>query len=567
MNIQLKKIISESLNKTKYKKDFSDEITNINKDIEVKKTIDPKHGDFFTNVAMKMAKIVKESPMDIADQIKSCMLSIKYEEIEKIETVKPGFINFYLKNIQKNSIIQEIVKKDSTLDVFKTDNPKKVHVEFVSANPTGPLHVGHGRGLIFGNTISNLLRAQGHKVFTEYYVNNIGKQIDILTLSIILIILKKKGNLNNEDIYQGTYLTDIASTLDTKFLNEIKLHESGLDECKNLDEYLVKIKSFGDLFNELKENITNIIIEKYIKNDLDTLNVSFSNWFFESELIKNNYVYTVLDDLKNKQLSYIKDGAVWFKSSKYGDEKDRVLVRANGALTYFATDIAYHINKLEKYDHVINVWGADHHGYVPRLTNALKALGYDTEKLSIYLIQFANLYRGDEKISMSTRKGEFITLKSLIDEIGTDAINYFYIDKKRDQHLDFDINTALSKDKDNPVYYIQYAHARIKKILYKIDNIKKHKFNPKSINNKKEQDLIKILNSYGEIYKNSAASLQPQLITNYLFKLSQSFHSYYASTKIIDDNIDYNRIYLLCAIQKILKDGLNLMNIKAPEDM
>ena len=567
MNIQLKKIISESLDKTKYKKDFSDEIININKDIEVQKTINPKHGDFFTNVAMKMAKIVKESPMDIADQIKSCILSLKYEEIEKIETIKPGFINFYLKNIQKNSIIQEIVKKDSTLDVFKTDNPKKIHVEFVSANPTGPLHVGHGRGLIFGNTISNLLRAQGHKVFTEYYVNNIGKQIDILTLSIILIILKKKGKLNNEDIYQGTYLKDIASTLDTKFLNEIKLHESGLDECKSLDEYLIKIKSFGNLFNELKENIINIIIEKYIKNDLDALNVSFSNWFFESELIKNNYVYAVLDDLKNKQLSYIKDEAVWFKSSKYGDEKDRVLVRANGTLTYFATDIAYHINKLEKYDYVINVWGADHHGYVPRLTNALKALGYDAEKLSIYLIQFANLYRGDEKISMSTRKGEFITLKSLIDEIGTDAINYFYIDKKRDQHLDFNINTALSKDKDNPVYYIQYAHARIKKILYKIDNIKKHKFNPESMNNKKEQDLIKILNSYGEIYKNSAASLQPQLITNYLFKLSQSFHSYYASTKIIDDNIDYNRVYLLLAIQKILKDGLNLMNIKAPEDM
>ena len=422
MNIQLKKIISESLNKTKYKKDFSDEITNINKDIEVQKTINPKHGDFFTNVAMKMAKIVKESPMDIADQIKSCILSLKYEEIEKIETIKPGFINFYLKNIQKNSIIQEIIKKDSTLDVFKTDNPKKIHVEFVSANPTGPLHVGHGRGLIFGNTISNLLRAQGHKVFTEYYVNNIGKQIDILTLSIILIMLKKKGNLNNEDIYQGAYLTDIASTLDTKFLNEIKLHESGLDECKSLDEYLIKIKSFGNLFNELKENIINIIIEKYIKNDLDALNVSFSNWFFESELIKNNYVYTVLDDLKNKQLSYIKDEAVWFKSSKYGDEKDRVLVRANGTLTYFATDIAYHINKLEKYDYVINVWGADHHGYVPRLTNALKALGYDTEKLSIYLIQFANLYRGDEKISMSTRKGEFITLKSLIDEIDSSIL-------------------------------------------------------------------------------------------------------------------------------------------------
>ncbi len=567
MNIQLKKIISKSLNKTKYKKDFSDEITNINKDIEVQKTINPKHGDFFTNVAMKMAKIVKESPMDIADQIKSCILSLKYEEIEKIETIKPGFINFYLKNIQKNSIIQEIIKKDSTLDVFKTDNPKKIHVEFVSANPTGPLHVGHGRGLIFGNTISNLLRAQGHKVFTEYYVNNIGKQIDILTLSIILIMLKKKGNLNNEDIYQGAYLTDIASTLDTKFLNEIKLHESGLDECKSLDEYLIKIKSFGNLFNELKENIINIIIEKYIKNDLDALNVSFSNWFFESELIKNNYVYTVLDDLKNKQLSYIKDEAVWFKSSKYGDEKDRVLVRANGALTYFATDIAYHINKLEKYDYVINVWGADHHGYVPRLTNALKALGYDTEKLSIYLIQFANLYRGDEKISMSTRKGEFITLKSLIDEIGTDAINYFYIDKKRDQHLDFNINTALSKDKDNPVYYIQYAHARIKKILYKIDNIKKYKFNPESMNDKKEKGLIKLLNSYGEIYKNSAALLQPQLITNYLFKLSQSFHSYYASTKIIDDNINYSRVYLLSAIQRILKDGLNLMNIKAPEDM
>ena len=254
------------------------------------------------------------------------------------------------------------------------------------------------------------------------------------------------------------------------------------------------------------------------------------------------------------------------RSTKYGDDKDRVLVRANGALTYFATDIAYHSLKLDKYDYIINIWGSDHHGYVPRLTNALKGIGYDTNKISIHLIQFANLYRDGEKMSMSTRSGEFITLKSLVDEIGSDAINFFYINKKIEQHLDFDINTALSKDKDNPVYYIQYAHARIEKIISKV-NLKDLDFDDTKLIDPKEQDLLRLLNNYEETFSVAMDTLQPQMITNYLYKLSQSFHSYYANIKIIDDEINYSRVSLVIAIQKVLKNGLNLFDINAPEDM
>ena len=566
MNIKIKKIIESCLQEI----DLEDEVISKTLSsvdfVEVQKTTSESHGDYYSNIAMKLSKFLRKNPETIAKQIKAIILEKKYEQIKNIEVKKPGFINFFIENSARASIVTKIIKSKNIFDGFKSMNPKKIHLEFVSANPTGPLHVGHGRGLIYGKTLCSILRTQGHDVHTEYYVNNIGKQIDILSISVVLSLMNLKKPFTDVDIYNGKYISTIASKLKIKYEDKLIPLKNDLTKKDSFSSFLEYIMVNLDSYLELRNSVIDIIIYEYIKIDLDELDVVFSNWFLESELIKNNFVYNILDKIKDKDLSYLKDGAIWFKSTKYGDDKDRVLVRANGALTYFATDIAYHSIKLKKYDQIINVWGSDHHGYVPRLLNALKGIGYDTTKISIHLIQFANLYRDGEKISMSTRSGEFITLKSLIDEIGSDAINFFYIDKKIEQHLDFDINTALSKDKDNPVYYIQYAHARIEKIKSKID-LNKLDFDNAQLLESKEQALLRLLNSYEDTFRMAINTLQPQMITNYLYKLSQSFHSYYGNIKIIDDEINYSRVSLIIAIQKVLKDGLNLFNINAPEDM
>ncbi|MBT3696962.1 MAG: arginine--tRNA ligase [Gammaproteobacteria bacterium] len=566
MNIEIKNIIESYLLET-----TSDENINpreISKEgyIEVQKTTNELHGDYYSNIAMKLSKVLKKNPVDIGEDIKKGLLGRKHPQIKNIEIKKPGFINFFIEDSKRASIVTDIIKNNNIFEKFKTKIKKNIHIEFVSANPTGPLHVGHGRGLIFGKTLSNMLRIQGHNVFTEYYVNNIGKQIDILSISVILSLIDLKRPFDDVDIYKGKYISTVANKLKLKYRDLLLIHKDSLSGNKVYESFLGSLKKDFNSYLVFRDTVIDIIINDYIKKDLEDLNVQFSNWFHESELIKDNFVYQILEKIKSKGLSYVKDGAVWFKSTKYGDDKDRVLVRANSALTYFATDIAYHSLKLDKYDHIINIWGSDHHGYVPRLTNALKGIGYDTDKMSIHLIQFANLYRDGEKMSMSTRSGEFITLKSLADEIGPDAINFFYINKKIEQHLDFEINTALSKDKDNPVYYIQYAHARIEKIIQKVstDNLN---FDDRELIDPKEQELLRLLNSYVQTIEQAMDTLQPQLITNYLYKLSQSFHSYYANVKIIGEEINYSRVSLVMAVQKILKNGLNLFDISAPEDM
>ena len=566
MNIEIKNIIESYLLETTSNEDINP--IEISKEgyIEVQKTTNELHGDYYSNIAMKLSKVLKKNPVDIGEDIKKGLLDRKHPQIKNIEIKKPGFINFFLEDSKRASIVTDIIKNKNIFGKFKTKRKKNIHVEFVSANPTGPLHVGHGRGLIFGKTLSNILRIQGHNVFTEYYVNNIGKQIDILSISVILSLINLKKPFDDVDIYKGKYISIVADRLKSQYRDLLIICKDSLSSNNNYESFLESLKKDFNAYLIFRESVIDIIINDYIKKDLENLNVQFSNWFHESELIKDNFVYQILEKIKSKDLSYTKDGAVWFKSTKYGDDKDRVLVRANGALTYFATDIAYHSLKLDKYDHIINIWGSDHHGYVPRLTNALKGIGYDTDKMSIHLIQFANLYRDGKKMSMSTRSGEFITLKSLVDEIGSDAINFFYINKKIEQHLDFEINTALSKDKDNPVYYIQYAHARIEKIIQKV-NLNDLDFKDTALIDPREQDLLRLLNSYEQTINQAMDTLQPQLITNYLYKLSQSFHSYYANVKIIDGVINYSRVSLVMAIQKVLNNGLSLLDINAPKDM
>ena len=566
MNIEIKNIIEAYLLEATLDEDINP--IEISKEgfIEVQKTTNELHGDYYSNIAMKLSKVLKKNPMDIGEHIKKGLLGKKHPQVKKIEIKKPGFINFFIEDSKRASIVTDIIQSKDIFKNFKTKTKKNIHIEFVSANPTGPLHVGHGRGLIFGKTLSNILRIQGHNVFTEYYVNNIGKQIDILSISVILSIVDLKNPFDDVDIYKGKYIATVADKLKLQYKDSLLVCKNSLSSNNTYESFLNILREDFKPYLIFRDSVIDIIINDYIKKDLDDLNVEFSNWFHESELIKDDFVYKILEKIKSKDLSYVRDGAVWFKSTKYGDDKDRVLVRANGALTYFATDIAYHSLKLDKYDYIINIWGSDHHGYVSRLTNALKGIGYDTNKISIHLIQFANLYRDGEKMSMSTRSGEFITLKSLVDEIGSDAINFFYINKKIEQHLDFDINTALSKDKDNPVYYIQYAHARIEKIISKV-NLKNLDFDDTKLMDPREQDLLRLLNNYEETFSAAMETLQPQMITNYLYKLSQSFHSYYANIKIIDDEVNYSRVSLVIAIQKVLKNGLNLFDINAPKDM
>jgi len=491
--------------------------------------------DYFSNIAMKLSKRLNDNPINIANQIVK-KLNIYKEFTCKVE--KPGYINFQINQSEKNHIIKLILDSKDLLSSCKSDKPKKINVEFVSANPTGPLHVGHGRGVVYGNIIAKFLKIQGHTVVKEYYINDFGNQMEKLIESIFVHIDDEHIKSKDKDLYLGDYIKKIAFDLK---------------------------QDLGNNYNKKSKETKKYILDKIInliKVPLHGLDIVFDNWFYETSLFKDNLVSKIINKLKEKKYTIENDGALMFNA-----DEPRVLIKSNGDYTYFATDLAYHDLKMKNYDTVINVWGADHHGYVPRIKLGLEALGHDIQNLDIHLIQFANLFRGNEKISMSTRKGDFVELETLRKEIGNDAMNFFYLTKNKDQHLDFDLNTAIEENKNNPVYYIQYAYARINKILSKINNINNYKFDPTSLNHKNEKDIISILNNFDDTCKNTILKLQPHLMTNYLIKLAQNFHSYYANVKILTDKIDYNKIHLIRAVQKILNTGLNLLNINAPKEM
>ena len=524
-------------------------VDELDKFVEVHRTVN-KHvtSDFYTNIAMKLSKNLKKNPMDIAENIVD---NIRDQEDFMISIAKPGYINFTLDKSKKNIIIKEILNTGDLLSSLQTDKPQKIIVEFVSANPTGPLHIGHGRGAIYGNMISKFLKIQGHEVQCEYYVNDFGNQINKLVLSVFAKIDKNIG-ANLDDIYEGAYINDIAS--------EVNMLHKSQKECVDISMLLGDNK-YHKLLNKYKKFIVDYILDD-IKKTLEILNIKFDNWFLESTLFEDDSVNQILDKLKKSGKTKRIDGALMFM-----DEEPRVLIKSNGEYTYFASDLAYHDKKMNEYDRVINVWGADHHGYVNRIFGGLEALGHKKDKLEIHLIQFANLFRGEEKVSMSTRKGDFVELGTLVSEIGIDAINYFYLMKGKDQHLDFDLEVAVSSNKNNPVFYIQYAHARIQKILDQVGDYTKKPFSPENLNSEIENELISCLNKFDEISKKSIINLKPQLLTSFLFELSQFLHSYYASEKIIKDEINYSKVYLLAAVQKIIKCGLNVLNISAPNKM
>ena len=549
-------------------------------------TKDNSHGDYATNIALMLSKQAKMNPVDLAKIIVDQLEESSF--INKIEIAGPGFINFFISDESSSSVVSEIIDQEALYGSSEIGQGKKVLLEYVSANPTGPLHVGHGRGAAYGATISNLLRAVGFKVDNEYYVNDAGRQMDILAVSIYLRYLSLCGeNLRFPDNgYQGQYIKDIAQViydtsgeefykkLDLIFANVSKDGSEGGDKESHIDGLIENSKSIlGDSFRAIFQVGIESILGG-IKSDLSEFGVVFEKWFSEQSLIDTGLSESCISKLKESQKVYEKDGALWFKTTNYGDEKDRVVVRDNGNHTYFASDIAYHFDKFERgYDKIINVWGADHHGYISRVKASIDALGHSPDKLEILLVQFANLYRGGSKVQMSTRSGSFVTLEDLRKEVGNDAARFFYILRKSEQHMDFDLDLAKSKTNENPVYYIQYAHARICSVFRQANEkemeVDHSQANLSLLTEGIEKNIIKELSRYKSVLESSAIQYEPHQLAYYLRDLSTHFHSYYNACKFIveDKHLTQARLSLIHATRQILINGLSILGVSAPESM
>jgi arginyl-tRNA synthetase len=513
-------------------------------------------GDFSSNLAMMAAKKAKKSPREVAGII-SQAIEAHSDLIEKVEVAGPGFINLFIKPARWAGLLQEITTLRQAYGKSSYGAKKKVQVEFVSANPTGPLHIGHGRGAAVGDTLVRILDAAGFDVAAEYYINDIGNQMNNLGLSVLERYKEIQGidSLFPESGYKGDYIKDIAKEV-------IKIHGNALLEMDH-DE-AVKI---------CREHAAQVIL-KGIKEDLGLFNVHFHKWFSESSLYNDHKVEDALEYLKEKDLSYEEDGALWFKTSHFGDEKDRVLKKQDGSLTYFAPDIAYHKDKLDRgFAQVIDIWGADHHGYVPRMKAAINALGAPEDCFHALLIQLVSLVRDHKPVSMSTRSGEFVTLREIINEVGKDVARYFFMMRKCDAQLVFDLDLAKKKSDENPVYYIQYAHARICSIIRNaaeqgaIPTLEGA--NLELLTNGDDLDLIKVLAGYPDIVVSAASDLEPHRIAFYLLDLATAFHRFYNRNRVITENAPLTsaRLVLIDAVRQVIANALALMGIDAPESM
>ena len=553
--------------------------------IKIEKTRDNHHGDYATNIAMVLAGQVHCKPRELAGLITQHLPAS--ELLDHTEIAGPGFINFYLKQQAYHKVINDIL--DAGNNYGRCDHGKggSILIEFVSANPTGPLHIGHGRGAAYGAATASLLEAVGYKVDREYYVNDAGRQMDILAASVYLRYLQQC----NIDIslpakgYQGEYVKAIASLIhkdkghslqvDVKELGKLLSGEP--DEEEGLDKLIHYIKSGlgDDDYRYIFDTGLNEILAD-IEQDLNEFGVVFNKWFSERSLLSSDNVNDCINLLKKNNYLYEQDGALWFRSTDFGDEKDRVVVRDNGQLTYFASDIAYHLSKFQRgYTRAIDIWGADHHGYMPRIKASIKALGLDPDKLDILLVQFASLFRGKEKVQMSTRSGQFVTLRELRNEVGKDACRFFYVMRKSEQHLDFDLELAKSQSQDNPVYYIQYAHARICSVLRQLQEKGMHFKETRNIedlsvlNETYEVALLNRLAAYPEVVLTAANEYEPHQIGYYLRDLANEFHTYYNACQILveDELLRNARLTLIRTIQQVIRNGLDLLGVSAPEVM
>ena len=582
MKKQLQELINQSLQTLKSE---GLEITIQKDDIKIEYSRDASHGDFATNIAMVLAKTLNCNPRELANKITKNIPKINL--VKNVEIAGPGFINFFLSQNSYQSVVLDILKHGDLYGNSEIGENKPTLVEFVSANPTGPLHIGHGRGAACGAAICNLLRKTGFDVYCEYYVNDSGRQVNILTVSVWLRYLQQfeEKIIFPDNAYQGNYITDIAVSLKKKYgdkfiapnvdiLNIITKKE---DEDAKIDKLINHCKNvLGEKKYHTIFEMSLASIQSSIEEDLCNFGIEFNNWFSEYSLIKNNMVEKCISKLDKNSWVYEKNGAKWFRSSKLGDEKDRVLVKENGQTTYFASDIAYHMSKFERgYKKIINIWGADHHGYIARIVASVKALDYPPEAIKILLIQFAALFRGKEKLQMSTRSGEFITLKELVKEVGKDAARFFYIQRKNEQHLDFDLELAKSESNDNPVYYIQYAHARICSVFRQMNEkgysfIKSEELSDLSVlSDPHEIKLLTSLARYPDVIENSAISFEPHQLAYYLKELANDFHTYYNASKfLVDDNLIRNaRLSLILSTKQVIKDGLSLLGVSSPEEM
>lgn len=555
----------------------------------IERTRDPRHGDFACNVALVLAKAARCKPRDLAEQLIAALPASP--AVAKVEIAGPGFINFTLAADAYRAVINQVLSQGHDYGRSKLGQGKRVQVEFVSANPTGPLHVGHGRGAAYGAVVADLLEAVGYDVHREYYVNDAGRQMDILAASVWLRYLE----LCDETIdfpsngYRGDYVWDIAATLHREHGDSYRCAASevfagvaadepaGGDKEKHIDDVIERAKQLlGDnRYRYLFELALNTILDD-IRDDLALFGVTYQEWFSERSLTESGAVNKTLQRLQESGYVYEKGGALWFKSTEFGDEKDRVVVRDNGQTTYFASDIAYHMDKLERgFERVIDVWGADHHGYVPRVKAAMQAVGDDPDRLDVLLVQFAILYRGGERVQMSTRSGSFVTLRELRKEVGSDAARFFYVMRKCEQHMDFDLDLAKSQSSDNPVYYVQYAHARVCSVLRQAAEkgipveITPGDQNLERLTEEHEQTLLKTLSRYPEVVENSALNEEPHQLTHYVRDLANDFHTYYNAHQFLveDEALRDARIKLILAVRQVLRNGLNLLGVSAPEKM
>ena len=565
----------------------SSDIDDVNYKIRLQENKDKEHGDYASNIAMMLAKDLSENPKNLAEQIsKDFPLD---DDILKVEVAGPGFINFFVSEATHAEILKNINSEKGKYGHSK-EKRGKVLIEYVSSNPTGPLHVGHGRGAVFGSVLASLLKAAGHEVDEEYYVNDYGRQMSILSVSVWLRYIQNSSkNISMSPLgYQGDYIKLIAQELfkenKDKYLLSDNDHDNILpilelqEDEKDIDSLISFMqKTLGEGFSEIRsfalDNMLNII-----KSDLVNFGVEHNLWFFESSLYieekgKPSKVDKGISDLSSNDFVYEKDGAIWFKSSKLKDDKDRVLQRSNGDHTYFSSDVAYHLDKYNRsYDRIINIWGSDHHGYLPRVKAAMEASGRDTNKLEVVFIQFANLVRNGEKISMSTRSGDFITLNELMNEVTAEAARFFYINRKADQHLEFDLELAKEQTKDNPLYYIQYAHARICSVFNKVeyDLEEGHeKVDLSLLTAEKEIEIQKQLATFPALIEKAAKSNDPHLICYYLKDLASLFHSYYNSEKFIieDSSLMISRMFLLKGVKQVIFNGLEILGVSSPEAM
>jgi arginyl-tRNA synthetase len=554
----------------------------------VERTRDSANGDFATNIAMRLAKAAGMKPRDLAQAIVTALPASP--QVQRVEIAGAGFINFFLASVAQADVVRRVHEQGTAFGSNNSGGGRKVIVEFVSSNPTGPLHVGHGRHGAFGASVANLLHANGYAVHREYYINDAGRQMDILAVSIWLRYLEVCGENFQfpANGYRGEYIREIAANLLQKvdqglarpegevFGNLPPDEAEGGDKDLYIDALIARVRALiGAGFEEVLElGLSEILLD--IKEDLGEFGVHFDRWYSEASLDENGAINRALARLRAQGHVYEKDGAQWFRATAFGDEKDRVVVRENGVKTYFASDIAYHLDKRERgFELLLDILGSDHHGYVARVRAGLEAMGEPGASLEALLVQFVTLYRGGEKAQMSTRSGEFVTLRQLRNEVGNDACRFFYVMRGNDQHLDFDMELAKSRTNENPVYYIQYAHARVASVLRQLSakglsyDSGKGLANLALLTSAQEAALLTALGRYPEIVEQAGANRAPHTLVHYLRDLANCFHTWYnAGQFIVEDELLRNaRLALALATQQVVRSGLALLGVSAPESM